>query len=611
MASLLNIGTAATRTFQNAIAVTSQNIANIGTDGYNRQRADIVNNTPSNYGQGFMGSGSRVQTVERIYASYIQDQLSSSNSLKSRYTEQLSLSKNIEGVVASNNQGVQDFMQRLYDSMQNLANNPISSTNRQLVLDESRNMQSLIGNMSSVLGTSQEQANVQIKDLTKEINNRLDLIKGVNVEVANALSNGSQPPNNLLDQRDKAIFDLNTYMDVKTFPGAKGSIDVYTGNGRLPLISGNTVTHIEASRSEFVNENRTEVFMNIGGQRREISGNISQGQLGAVLDYRANMLDKSMNDLGVMLNGLVASTNWQHYQGYDTNGNAGGDFYKPLNMNAIQSDKNTGVEDGTGIVVNFQPNISALAGFNGQPPYAPATQPTTFGDKEKFLTTANTDIGEFKSREYEVRVNSALNFEVFDRNSKSTAPIATIPAGTKAKVDGLNFDFTGATTVAAGDKFLIKPHQEIINNFDTALRDGNLLATRGQSPVDTTNSGNLLDEAPAAASVGDNVNMANMASLQTAKLLYADASGNPSESILGGYSKMATNVGMYVRGTDIQLTAQTNVYDQISQRRESMSGVSLDEEAANLLRYQQAYQASAKILQTSQSLFQTILSAVK
>jgi len=612
MSSLLNIGTAATRTFQTALAVTSHNIANIGTEGYNRQRADIVSNTSQFAGAGFVGSGSRVDIVNRIHANYIQDQLSSTNSLKVRYEEQLSLAKNVEGIVASNDEGVQEFMQRLFDSFHNLAENPVSTTNRQLVLDESRNMESLIGNMSAVLQDSQQQANTQIRDLTGEINNRLDLIKAVNTEVQTAFSSGTQPPNDLLDQRDQAIFELNGYMDIKTFPGDKGIINVYTGDGRLPLVGDNTITYLQAQRSEFTNENRTEIFMNVGGEMREVSSHIKQGQLGAVLDYRNNMLDKSMNDLGLMLNGVVAATNWQHYQGYDINGDAGGNFYEPLNINALKSNKNAGAEDGTGISVNFLPKIDTLAGFNGQPPYSPGTQPDTFGDKETFLATANTAIGDFKAREYEIRVNGAGDFEIFDHKANNNTPLATVPFNTNAEIDGLNFDFTGvaAGSVSTGDKFLVKPHQEMMGTYKSVLSHPDLIAARGQSPVDTNADGSLLDEVPATASDGDNVNMANMASLQSLKILYSDISGSASETLLGGYSRMATNVGMYVRGTDIQLTAQTSVFEQIQQRRESMSGVSLDEEAANLMRFQKSYQASAQILQTSQTLFQTILGAI-
>ena len=230
-------------------------------------------------------------------------------------------------------------------------------------------------------------------------------------------------------------------------------------------------------------------------------------------------------------------------------------------------------------------------------------------------------IGEFEPREYKLQFSTASNgFEIKDNktgdpvlDSAGNPVLITLGAPDNGfeDVEGLRFDVTNvAAAPADGDTFIVKPHQAMLEDFSTSINSGEEIATRGQSPVDTGVAG-LADEAPTPASVGDNVNIANMASLQSKKVLYSDASGNASETLLGGFSKMATNVGMYVRGTEIQLTSQENVFDQINARRESYSGVNLDEEAANLLRFQQAYQASAQIIQTSQSLFQSLLGAVR
>jgi len=629
MADMLNIGTAATNTFRRAIEVTSHNVANVGTEGYSRQRADIISSAPSNTGYGFLGAGSRVSSIDRVYADYIQTQLVDAYSLKSRYDEQLSLSKQVEGVVASNDKGLQTFMQNLFDSFQNLSNNPTSSTSRDQVLSEANNMEAMLLNMSTVLGDTQEQVNGQIKNMTDEINKNLTTIQAINNQVANSLSNGGQAPNDLLDQREQAIKELGQYMDIKTFRQEDGRIDIHTGNGRYPLISDNTLTTLNADLTDYKNENRVEVYMQIGGQKVQVSDNIKGGQLGGVLDFRNNLLDRSMNEMGVALNGLVASTNWQHYQGYDQNDNPGQDFFTPLSTNAIQSAKNTGPEDGTNIQVSFNPVYDPTAPVQGtNPPYDSAAvppaadaQPPTYGDKQTYLGQAMSAIGEFEPREYKLQFSTASNgFEIKDNktgdpvlDSAGNPVLITLGAPDNGfeDVEGLRFDVTNvAAAPADGDTFIVKPHQAMLEDFSTSINSGEEIATRGQSPVDTGVAG-LADEAPTPASVGDNVNIANMASLQSKKVLYSDASGNASETLLGGFSKMATNVGMYVRGTEIQLTSQENVFDQINARRESYSGVNLDEEAANLLRFQQAYQASAQIIQTSQSLFQSLLGAVR
>lgn len=600
MANLLTIGSSAASTFQKAIEVTGNNVANVSTDGYNRQRAEIVSNSSGLISTAYTGGGSKVDSVQRIYAGYIQTQLVTANSLKSRYDEQLSLAQQVEGVVSSNDGGIQTYLQNLFDSYQNLANNPTDTSSRQLSIDQSNNVQTMVNNLSGVLQDTQKQVNDQIGSMTTEINSRLDSIYQINKQVSSALNNGGQAPNELMDQRDQAIMDLSKYMDVKTFTQSNGEMVVYTGNGKIPLVSDNTVNHLQADKSQFTDENRTEVYMNISGQKVQVSDQIQNGQLGAVLNFRKDMLDTTIKDLGVTLNGLVAGTNWQHYQGYDVNGDAGGNIYQPLSMNADASSKNTGTEDGTNIAVSFAP---AIAG--NQPPYTPATQPATYTAKQTDLATANSAIGDLQAREYVVKVNGSGNYDVYDRSNQTTI-LSTIPFGSSGQVDGLKFDFStvGAGTVQTGDSFLINPQSQMINNFQATLTDPNKLATRGQSP-------DPADTAPTPAAIGDNTNIANMASLADKKLLFNNASGSPSQSILGGYSIMSTHVGSYVQSTQTQSTAQDNVFKQISNRRESLSGVSLDEEAANLVKFQQAYQASAQIIQASKSLFDTLIAAVR
>ncbi|WP_024851388.1 flagellar hook-associated protein FlgK [Hydrogenovibrio kuenenii] len=615
MADLLSIGSSATSAFQRAIEVTSNNVANVSTDGYNRQRADIVSNSAGMVSAGYTGGGSTVQSVQRIYASYIQNQLVNTNSMKSRYDEQLSLAQQVEGVVASNDGGVQTFLQNMLNSFQDLANNPTSASSRQEVINQADNLQTMAGNLSTVLTDTKNQANDQITSLTEKINTQLDSIYQINHQVSIATNSGGQMPNDLLDQRDQAIMELSKYMDIKTFKQSDGEMVVYTGNGKYPLVSSNTVNHLKADKSEFTDENRTEVYMDISGQKTMISDQIQQGQLGAVLNFRKNMLDKTTSELGLTLNGLVAGVNWQHYQGYDNNGDAGGNIFQPMSTTADASSKNAsipGAEDGTNIKVSFSPNIATMTGYNGSPPYTPATQPSTMADKEAILNKANQSIGDLKAREYVIKVNSGGNFDVYDRANPSTV-LGTVPSGGSGEVDGLNFDFSavGAGTVQTGDSFLVQPQQAIVDNFQTVINDTNKLATRGQSPIDTNNDGNLGDEVPAAAAIGDNTNIANLANLSDKKLLLNDANGKADQTILGGYSLMATHIGNYVQASQSQSIAQTNVLKQISDRRESLSGVNLDEEASNLVKFQQAYQASAQIIQASKTMFDTLIGAIR
>jgi flagellar hook-associated protein 1 FlgK len=201
MADLLNMAAVTANTFKKAIEVTSQNVSNVSTAGYHRQVADIVSNAPQIAGANNVGGGSRVDKVNRVYDQAIQQQLTSSYSSKSRYEEQLQQSKQVEGVVASNSQGVQTFMQSFFDAAQTLSNDPTSDVNRRLMLNDSTSLQSYIGNMTQVLKDTSGQINTQLDNLVADANSKITAIYDVNKAVSNASKTGSQVPNELLDKR--------------------------------------------------------------------------------------------------------------------------------------------------------------------------------------------------------------------------------------------------------------------------------------------------------------------------------------------------------------------------------------------------------------------------
>lgn len=582
MADLLTIATSATRTFQRALDVTSHNVANVSTEGYNRQRVEIASNNPQIYGISFNGGGSRVDTIERVYADYIWKQKLQSTSLNERYSTALENAKSLEGVIAANDGGVQQFLQRFFDSLHTLANEPLSTTNRQMLLDETTNLESHIQNISSFINDHQTQANAQIQSLTSSINEQLEVIQKANDAVFRARNEGTFPPNDILDKRDQAIMKLGELVDVRTFEQPNGIVDVYIGNGRLPLLSDNTKTPLEAAYSPYTQEGRIEVYMQIGDQRKVVSDYMSGGRLGGVLDYRKNMLDPAQRELGVVLNGLVNSFNIQHHQGWDLNGNPGGDYFQPLNVSSVARSDNAET-NGALITVQYVP-------------VAPAP-----GSPADFSA-----IADYQPRDYRLQYDAAAGvFNVFDRATgevikDSTNTPVTIAPSSSAVVEGLQVSVaTGG--YANGDEFILKPHQEMLSQFKHIITDPNEIATRGEDP---NNPGN-----PAA--VGDNTNVANLANLSTLKILYRGANNAPSETLLGGYSKMASNVGLYTYGTQIKLDAQQSVLDQVNQRMDSISGVNLDEEAANLMRYQQAYQAAAQMIQVSNTLFDTLIGVIR
>ena len=663
MADLLTIATAATRTFQRALDVTSNNVANVSTEGYNRQRVEIRSNNPQIVGPSFNGGGSRIETIERVYADYLWRQKLQATSLNERYGAALENAKSVEGIIAANDGGVQDFLQRFFDSLQNLANEPLSTVNRNMLLDEATNLESHIQNITAFLNDHQTQANAQISSLVDTVNQQLEVIQQANEIIFRARTEGTFPPNDLLDKRDQAIMKLGELIDVRTFEQPNGMVDVYIGNGKLPLLSDNTRVPFTAELGPYTQEGRMEVYLEIGGQKRVVSDLITGGKLGGVLDYRRNMLDQAQRELGLTLNGLVNAFNLQHRQGWDLNGNAGGDFFQPLSTEAVAKNDNVEI-DGSLITATFATPANT-------------TLPDGLFD----------EIADYQPRDYRLEYDGSV-FQVYDRvtgqpvTDSSNTPI-TIAPGSSATVDGLQIS-VAAGGYAQGDEFILQPHQNMLENFKHIITDPDTIATRGLlehalplnsntgsetgenltisravlnpsnptpdyvltydaagnqfnvtrggTPVGTvavggsatiegwTMDASSIDPTQLAngdqfvfkvQESGDNTNAANLANLSLKKLLYRGANNTPSSTILEGYSRMASNVGLYTYGTQINLDAQKNVLNEVNKRVESLSGVNLDEEAANMMRYQQAYQASAQMIQVSNTLFETLIGVIR
>lgn len=642
MSDLLTIGAAASNAFRKALEVTSHNVANVNTEGYSRQRAEITSMNPVISGNTMLGGGSQVSKVERVYSDYVQKQLVSAHTSMKGYEESYAYGKQIEGIIASNDQGVQAFMQRYFDALHDLADEPTSRVARELVLEQANSLAGHIGNVTELLKDTNDQMNRQITDLTGEINQKLQSIQKLNEQVMNAEARAVQPPNDLLDKREQAIHELSGLVDLQTFKQPNGVIDIFatSGQARIPILADNNITSLHADRSPYVNENRTELYVHIGGERRVVTDFFhGGGQLGGLLDVRRDVLDKAQNELGTTLNAMVAANNWQQYMGFDANGEPGQDLFKPLEATALKNVNNTGAEDGSNIKVTFQPNDFGNERLNES---SDLTDPN-YGQALQQFNDANEKIGQLVGREYLLRYDGT-SFQVYDNQTKQPLevldedgdPITLGDSADSGWLDGLRFDVSDLGPTQSGDQFVIKPHKAIMEQFSVSLTKGEELATRGQNPIsldrdqDTTgivnpNTGvdydlsdndewqtfleNEVDRDPAAD--GDNVNIANMASLQSKKIMYATGGGTPTESLLGGYSKMAVNVGSFVRSAEVNFESQQASYNFIFERRESISGVSLDEEAANLMRFQQAYQAAAQIMQASQTMFQTLLGVVR
>lgn len=281
-----------------------------------------------------------------------------------------------------------------------------------------------------------------------------------------------------------------------------------------------------------------------------VTSQIGGGSLGGLLDARREVLDPAQARLGRLAVGLVESFNTQNALGVDATGQAGGNFFSPVSGSALPARTNAG-------------NAQIDVGFG--------------------------DVSQLSGEDYELSFDGA-NWTL--RNASSGAGVALSGSGTAADpftAEGLSLTVSG--TASAGDRFLIRPTADAAGQVRVAITDPARIATAA---------------AGSAANSSDNTNVRALAGLSTQGLF------DGGRNTLGtASSELVSRVGNQAQQAGVARAAQENLLAQSQASRDSVSGVSLDEEASDLVRFQQAYQAAAQVIAVADTVFQSLLEAAR
>lgn len=711
MADLLLTASSGLRAFQQALNVTGHNIANVNTEGYNRQRLEINAGTPQLSAGGYVGTGARTVSINRVYQDYLSNQLNNSHTAISKYNNIDVYSTQLNGTLGDPEVGISASMQSVFKAWNTMSNDPTNSTSPRFLLDSQAQMAMQVENYDSLRNDLNDQINGQLTSSASQINRITSELVFLNESLGSLNQRKELPANDLLDKRDQLVKELNKYMDAKVFQNDDGTIDVYTSDGKVPLITDNRAIAVYTKESPLekfdlvngspVKSQQLELWVQMPGTGREtvISGNITGGEIGGALAFRKDQLMRAEDELGLSVAGMAIAMNAQHRQGFDAAGVRGADLFslngkEPVLMNTASNYSNPS-NTGTGSITptgtptsefaykltfngssydvtdaytnriisagvttaalsagltNFNGSGVTLTAGTGTPAKGDSFMVYTTTDFHKSLeqaaykdtrnggTLTNNDItinlnkqglsnnptgskavlndlsnpADFaqvqkqlsllQPRTYSMTFDGS-NYTISDKRTGQIIPLdsTTVAAGvTTLRFEGLQVDIDQtARQIKPGDKFEFRFLDDAVAQFSSSLSNPDKVAYRGGD----------LSSIPVAGSVplavGNNVNAANMASLQDKKLL----NGNQN-TFKSAYSVMAGNVGTYHRTNEVSMETQEAVNAQLTQLKYSISGVNLNEEAANMLKFQQAYQAAAQIMQASQRMFDTIIGAL-
>ncbi|RJX34179.1 MAG: flagellar hook-associated protein FlgK [Oxalobacter sp.] len=726
MTNILSIGKSALISAQVGIDVTGQNIANASTVGYSRQIIVQGALPGQNMGYGFVGKGTEVLEVRRIYSDYLGSHLRTSQSSFSSLDSYYSQIQQIDSLLADNTVGLSPSLQSFFSSLQDVATNPSSTVMRQSLLSSAESLASTFQSIDEQLGEINQGLNSQITASITKINSYATQISDLNKAIEKVMGSVQDSvPNDLFDQRDQLLAELSKEISVSVVQQGN-SYDVYIGNGQ-PIVVGGSNFNLVGIVSP-TDPLRTEVaYQNQDGSTSVMSATaVSGGSLAGLLEFRSETLDVARNSVGRIATVLASTFNEQHRLGQDLNGDMGRSFSgitatanntttAALSVAISNADLLTtsGYQityDGTNYTLTRLSDSAVLSNTTLAAAQAASllegfslaeTAPMLSGDSftimptpgsdffnvaaplvtpSRFNTSTATVAGTIVDAKLLTTSDYNLSFDGTDYtltrisdNTKWTSPTLTA-LQTAAAGDG--FGFTVSGTMNAGDNFSIRPTANGASGLSVAITNpakvttaAPMLGSAGSSntgsgviTAGTVNNPMLVSEAtlrstvtitfntdgtynvagtgaglpatnvaytegadisyngwtvkitgvPAAgdtftiasnaAGQGDNRNALLLAALQTTNLV-----ANSTATYQTAYSQLVNMIGnktSEVKAISASAeTIYTNAYNAVQQE----SGVNLDEEAANLLRYQQAYQAAAKVMQIASELFDALL----
>jgi len=573
---------------QRSLETVQHNISNANTEGYSRQRVEQGTMPAQFTGDGYVGQGVNVTNVTRSYDQFINKQLSSSLSAFGDVDHYHQLATHIDNIMADPSTGISPAMNRFFNAANEVANDPTSIPSRQVLLSETEILTQSFNTMSGRFEDIRTQNNSDMGAMVNDVNSLAKSIADLNVKIAADLgkTQGLRKPNDLLDQQDALLAKLAEIVNVSVVPQQDGTSSVFIGNGQTLVLNGGAAT-FATLQSEF-DPSRMEIGIKTASGVTDITSHISGGSLGGALRFRDEVLDPAQQQLGRVAAGLAMTVNALHKNGFDLSGTAGADLFSGITTApVIQSSDNTG-------------NAVITAGFqdlNANPSAA-----------------ANLDYSDY-SLKYAGGVNYTLtrlrDNQVINLTAGPTVPpvanVFALSSATGLPGIDITVDLSGGKTISVGDESLIRPTYSAARKIGVNIDDPRKIAAATNVEVDPVTG---LPVSPVSIIKGpmpsDNRNALQLADLQNSlSMLGGSASFNDA------YGQIVSSVGTLTRAAELGASAQETLLNQAKGDRESLAGVNLDEEAANLIKFQQAYQASAQSISVAKSLFDTLIGAVR
>ncbi|KQP13746.1 flagellar hook-associated protein FlgK [Pseudorhodoferax sp. Leaf267] len=633
MSNILNVGTRALLANQVALQTAGHNISNANTVGYSRQVAQLATVEGQFSGSGFIGKGVDVVAIERVFDAYLTRQATLSKSVAAQDVARAQKLLQLEDVFGTGKTGLGASVNEMLNAFTDVVSSPTDLTARTVVLTRASETATRFNDAATQLSNLQSGLTEELQNSVDAVNTLARGIANVNAEIQKAQGSG-QSPNDLLDKRDKLVSDLNQYVQTTSLDNNDGTISVFAAQSQ-PLVQGTRAAQL-AIQPNPLDPTRSQLNITNGhavaALREDMLGG---GSISGLMRFQNEDLVEAANLLGRMAVSITTVVNAQHQLGVDLDGKPGGNLFSAIAMpGGVAAANNTGTAS-VGVRVA-----------------SPATAPT------------------LQASDYRVVFTSPTTFTV-ERLSDNSFP--AVDAGPPPTVDGLAIDVTGTaatgdmfllrpfSNAAAGINTMFaspralavaSPVQAAMGTTNTGgLTVASLRASAVPVPANvtitfvTSTSYTRSDDptaTPIAYSPGDTIT--HSGATPPDWMLKLNGAAQPGDTVTvgpinpafapldagnaqalmelrdmklfdqapmsDGYASLISQIGVRAQSAQYGAEVSQSIADSLEAQRSGVSGVNLDEEAAKLIQYQQAYQASAKMIQVAQSIFDSLIATI-
>jgi flagellar hook-associated protein 1 FlgK len=617
---------------QAGMTTTSENISNVNTPGYSDESVVQTEADPVFSGSGYIGQGALVTTVTRAYSEYQQNELNSAQSSSSQLDSNYAQIQQIDNLMGSSTSGLSTAMGSFFSATQTVADNPSDVPSRQEMLSEAQGLAASFNNLGGQLQQLSTSVNQQISQGVTSVNSLASQIATLNTQIVAATGGGNgQQPNTMLDQRDELIQQLNAQVGATTIQQSNGAMDVFVGNGQ-PLVIGSTANTMTTVPSA-ADPSQLELGIQ-SGTTTSVIGNsqLQGGTLTGLLNFQVQNLTPAQNALGQIGINLASAVNAQNELGQDLNGNAGQALFSTGSPQVLANASNTGTASVSATISNpsqlttanyrlqYQSGQYVVTNLSTNSQQSFASLPQTV-DGVTLNSTGSMANGD--SFTIEPTINGATQFAVTATDPSQIAAASPVVANLGASNSGstavqslavagpppvnanlqtpvqLDFQVSGSTTtytiVDPTSGTTLQSAQPYTAGSAISYNGWNLTLSGAPANGDTVSVG------PNTSGSSDNTNALQLANLQTTNLI------GGTTTLSGAYQQIVGEIGSQTQTLQQTSSAQDTLFTQAQSNVASTSGVNLDQEAANLLQYQQAYQAASQTIATANSMFSSII----